>query len=50
MFLRLVVVVPDEQTYASEGQQKLEGYDKNVCHNSYVLTVTGSVIWRTPNC
>ena len=31
--LRLVVVVPDKQGYASEGQQKLEGYDENVYHN-----------------
>ena len=32
-FLRLMVVVPDEQTHASEGKQELEGYDENVYHN-----------------
>jgi translation elongation factor EF-1beta len=31
--LRLVVVMPDEQTNADEGQEKLEGYDENVNHN-----------------
>ena len=28
-----MVVVPDEQAYADEGQQELEGYDENVDHN-----------------
>jgi hypothetical protein len=28
-----MVVVPDEQSYASEGQQELKGYDENVYHN-----------------
>jgi len=31
--LCLVVVVPDEQTYANEGQQELENHDENVNHN-----------------
>jgi hypothetical protein len=31
--LRLMIVVPDKQTYASEGKQELEGYDENVYHN-----------------
>ena len=32
--LRLIVVVPDEQAYADKSQQKLEGYNENVYHNS----------------
>ena len=28
-----MIVVPDEQTHASEGKQELEGYDENVYHN-----------------
>ena len=35
--LRLMVVVSDEQTYTSEGQQELKGYDKDVLHNRMVL-------------
>jgi len=31
--LLFVVVVPDEQTYASESQQELESQDDNVNHN-----------------
>lgn len=29
-----MVVVPDEQGYACESQDKFKGYDKNVLHNS----------------
>jgi hypothetical protein len=36
--LRLVVVVPDEQTHTSEGKQELDGYNENVYHNGQVLT------------
>ena len=28
-----MVVVPDEQTHASDGKQELEDYDENVYHN-----------------
>ena len=30
-----MVVVPDKQAHANEGQQELEGYDENVDHNGY---------------
>lgn len=32
-----MIVVSDEQTYTSEGQQELKGYDKDVLHNRMVL-------------
>ena len=32
-----MVVVPDEQAYADEGQQELKGYDENVYHISISL-------------
>ena len=33
----LVIVVPDEQAHASEGQQELKDYDINVNHDDNVL-------------
>ena len=33
LFLRLMVIEPDKQGDADEGQQELEGYDENVYHN-----------------
>lgn len=35
--LCLVIVVPDEQAHASEGQQELKDYDINVNHDDNVL-------------
>ena len=31
--LRLVVVVPDEQSHTGESQQEFKGYDDNIYHN-----------------
>ena len=45
-----MVIVPDEQANADEGEQEFKGYDEYVDHNGMVLRVTCSVIWRTPNC
>ena len=43
-----MVVVPNEQGYACESQDKFEGYDEYVLHNGNGFI--SLVKWRRSNC